>query len=100
MVQIMSESNRDPDAIRDLIRVLLDGWEYSLRNADTLRLILQDCCPDWKAHYATYADDPGVQEHVNLMFDPMRKVADATLRGEIDYLLIEQVLAELKRKPS
>ena len=91
---------RDPDHVKILVDALFSIWEDALGREDALRLILNDCCPDWKHHYLKYVDDPGSVEHTKIVVAPMRKVAESILRGEENYSLIDEVVAEMKKKPN
>jgi hypothetical protein len=90
----------DVDEVRQLVNMLLNVYEASIRNADTLVLILNDCCPDWRHHHAKYVDDPGVIEHVKPRVESLRQMSEAVLDGSATPAMIFEIAATLQKKPN
>jgi hypothetical protein len=90
----------DPDEVRMLVNTLLNVWEHTLAREDALRLVLSDCCRDWKHHYMKYVDDPGTIEHTKIVCAPLREVSEAVLQGSADIQLLERAAAKILKKPN
>lgn len=93
-------SERDVDEIVELVKALLNVWEHAVGRENTLRLVLNDCCPDWKHHYMKYVDDPGTVEHTKMIVGPLRRLSEAALRGELTHSLVEQATQDILKKPN
>lgn len=93
------EDARDPDNVRILVNSLLGMWEDSIRHAGILKLVLNDCCPDWKHHYPRYVHDPGAIEQSKSFVAPLREASEAILRGEEPLELLARTLAAIRAKP-
>jgi hypothetical protein len=90
----------DVDEVRLLVNMLINVYEHSIRNADTLVLILNDCCPDWKHHHPKYVDDPGVIEHAKPRVETLRKMSEAVLDGSATQSMLLELSATLLKKPN
>jgi hypothetical protein len=90
----------DPDEVTTLVKTLIAVWEHAIGREDTLRLVLDDCCPDWRHHYSKYENDPGTLEHTRIVCEPLRRLSEAILAGTADHLLLEQAVADMLKKPN
>jgi hypothetical protein len=86
--------------VRVLVNSLLDVLESSYRNEGTLKLILGDCCKEWRLHRTKYADDPGAFEQARISAAPYRLLSEAVLRGEASLALLEAIRAQSFSKPN